>query len=495
MNRVKKQAGKDIVALLEKKGNKKEDLFFLEEVKEALKEKLPDETKGDIALAVDEYFKAELRKRVVEKQARFDGRKIDEVRPLSIEVGVLPRTHGSAVFKRGLTQALTITTLGSPSLEQWIEGMEGEETKRYIHHYYMPPYSVGETGRFGWPSRREVGHGALAERALLPVIPSEDKFPYTIRVVSELMSSNGSTSMASVCGSSLSLMDAGVPIKKAVAGIAMGLIKRAKSKGQGAKDDDYVILTDILGLEDHIGDMDFKVAGTEEGITAMQMDVKSLGITVDILAKGLVQARKARLYILGEMNKVISQPRSAVSQYAPKVAVLQISKDKIGEVIGPGGKIIRQIISETGTTVDVNDEGMVTISGMEKEGISRALAWIEGLTREIKVNEEFEGTVKRIQPFGIFVEILPGKEGLVHVSQMSRQYVKNPADVVNIGDKVKVRVKEIDEMGRINLSMLFGQEALAADKRKSSHRQRNFSGRRPPRQNKSSAPLRFKKEY
>jgi polyribonucleotide nucleotidyltransferase len=445
----------------------KADFSTINELKKALIEKFEDEPKSDIEKVIDEYFKQLIRENVLKNKKRLDGRKLDEIRKIDIDVGVLPRTHGSVIFQRGLTQALTITTLGSPSLEQWIEGMEGEETKRYIHHYYMPPYSVGETGRLGWPSRREVGHGALAERALLPVLPSEEKFPYTIRVVSEITSSNGSTSMASVCGSSLSLMDAGVPIKKPVAGIAMGLVMSE------ANPKNYSILTDILGLEDHIGDMDFKVAGTKNGVTALQMDVKVLGIESKILVEGLKQAKKARLDILNKMDKILSQARTSVSQYAPKVAVIKIEKDKIGEVIGPGGRIIRQIISETGVNMDVDDEGNITVSAMDKETINKAIAWIESLTREVNVDEEFMGEVKRIQPFGAFVEILPGKEGLVHVSKMSTKFVKDPSEIVNIGDKVKVRVIEIDDMGRLNLSMLFGDDINKKQKSK------RFDDRKP----------------
>lgn len=455
LNQVKKKAGQEIDDLIKQSAKKPIDFNTLEEIKKALAEDLEEESKKEIRIAVDEYFKKIVRGKVLDKKARLDGRKPADIRQLSIEAGVLPRTHGSAVFQRGLTQALTITTLGSPSLEQWIESLEGEETKRYMHHYYMPPYSVGETGRFGWPSRREVGHGALAERALEPVIPSEEKFPYTIRVVSEITSSNGSTSMAAVCGSSLSLMDAGVPIKKPVAGIAMGLIGEVK-KDKVLK---YVILTDILGMEDHIGDMDFKVAGTKDGITALQMDVKTRGITIKILEEGLKQAKKARLFVLDRMKKILPAARSAVSKYAPKVALLQVEKEKIGEVIGPGGKMIRKIINETGVVMDIDDEGIVTISSMDKAAINRAVAWVEGLTREVQVGEEFEGEVKRIQPFGAFVEILPGKEGLVHISKMASRYVKDPADVVSIGQKVKVKVVEIDDMGRVNLSMLFGKDA------------------------------------
>lgn len=465
---VEKKAGKEIKNLVDDFGGQpKDDLSQLREIKRALSDQLEEFSKNEISQAVDKFLKDFIRDQIFKKGKRIDGRKPREIRPLNIEVGILPRTHGSAVFQRGLTQALTITTLGSPSLEQWIESIEGEETKRYMHHYYMPPYSVGECGRFGWPSRREVGHGALAERALDSVIPTEEKFPYTIRVVSEITSSNGSTSMAAVCGSSLSLMDAGVPIKKPVAGIAMGLmiksqkgefLRNAKVKSQN----DYVVLTDIMGLEDHIGDMDFKVAGTQDGITALQMDIKIDGVDTKILAKALAEAKEARLYILDQMEKVLPTPRSSVSKYAPKVAVLQIDKDKIGDIIGPGGKIIRKIISETGVAMDVDDEGMVTISSMDKNSLNRAIAWVNGLTKEIQVGESFEGEVKRIQPFGVFVEILPGKEGLVHVSQMSTSFVSKPEDIVQIGQKVKVRVREIDEMGRVNLSMLFGKDARSA---------------------------------
>jgi len=484
---IEKKAGSQIKDVLKHGTEDESKPIGLDEIKEALVEEL-EEAKSTISTLVDDYFKNLVREQVWQKKIRFDGRSPDKIRKLSIEVGVLPRTHGSAIFQRGFTQALTITTLGSPSLEMLIENMEGEETKRYMHHYYMPPYSVGETGRVGWPSRREIGHGALAERALEPVLPTEEQFPYTIRIVSEIMSSNGSTSMASVCGSSLSLMDAGVPIKKPVAGIAMGLIARFKIKGsKDVKIEDYIILTDILGLEDNIGDMDFKVAGTKDGITALQMDVKILGITPQILAEGITQAKKARLFILGEMKKVIPASRDSISQYAPKVAVLKIDKEKIGDIIGPGGRVIRQIIAVTGVTMDVNDEGMVTISSIDKEGINKAITWVEGLTREVQAGEEFMGEVKRIQPFGAFVEILPGKEGLVHVSQMSTQYVNNPEDIVKLGQKVKVRVSEIDEMKRINLSMLFGADAQKAPPRRP---QGNFN-----RDRQNRPPKFFKKRF
>jgi polyribonucleotide nucleotidyltransferase len=325
-----------------------------------------------------------------------------------------------------------------------------------MHHYYMPPYSVGEAKRFGWPSRREIGHGALAERALLAVIPSEEVFPYTIRVVSEILSSNGSTSMASVCGSTLSLMDAGVPIKEPVAGIALGLVVEGKN---------HVVLSDIQGVEDFTGDMDFKVAGTQHGVTAIQLDVKIDGLSDALLKEAINQAREGRMHILSIMNSILPTVRPSVSQFAPKVQQIKIPTEKIGEVIGPGGKIIRTIISETQTTVDVNDDGTVTVSSADGQMVEKAIAWIESLIRGVKAGEEFDGVVKRILPFGAFVEIIPGKEGLVHVSQMSTDYVKDPNDVVQIGQKVKVRVAEIDAQGRINLSMLFGEDAKEKPRR------------------------------
>ena len=399
--------------------------------------------------ALDGLFKKQVREQVLTKSKRFDGRKLDEIRPISVDVGILPRTHGSAMFRRGQTQALTIVTLGTPALEQLIESPIGEESKRYIHHYSMPPYSVGETGRVGTPSRREIGHGALAERALLSVIPSEDEFPYTIRLVSEIMSSNGSTSMASTCGSTLALMDAGVPIKEPVAGISIGLMTDAKK---------YVLLTDIMGIEDFAGDMDFKVAGTKNGITAIQLDIKIDGLSDEIVEDSLKRAQDARMKILKAMLEVIPESRKKLSQYAPKVKVVKIPTEKIGEIIGPGGKMIRQIIAVTGATVDVEDDGSVMISGTDT-AVSKAVEWVEGLTKDVVPGEEYEGEVKRILPFGAFVEILPGKEGMVHVSQMSTGFVGSPNDVVSLGQKVKVRVMEIDDQKRVNLSMLFGEDA------------------------------------
>ncbi len=411
----------------------------------------------EIAKAVEHILFNNIRENTLKKGIRPDGRKIDEIRPISAKVSVLPRTHGSAIFQRGDTQALTVVTLGSPRLEQLIESAEGEESKRYIHHYSMPPYSVGETGRIGIPTRREIGHGALAEKALLAVIPKQEEFPYTIRVVSEILSSNGSTSMASTCGSALALMDAGVPIKKPVAGIAMGMV---------SGDDKYVILTDILGLEDFSGDMDFKVAGTDSGITAIQLDVKILGLTLTQVKEVFERAKKGRDFILKKMQEVLTTSRKDVSTFAPKIEQLQIPVDKIGEVIGPGGRVIKNIIAQTGATVDVEDDGLITISGISEESVSKALEWAKSITREVTVGETFEGEVKRILPFGAFIEFLPGKEGMVHVSQMSTGFVRNPQDIVSIGKKVKVKVIEIDEQGRINLSMLIGEggEIIPKDK-------------------------------
>lgn len=406
--------------------------------------------KKALAKAVEKVFFKIIRENIIKKGQRPDGRKVDEIRPISVEVGVLPRTHGSGLFTRGDTQALSIATLGAARLEQLIESAEGEEKKRYIHHYSFPPYSVGETGRIGFLSRREIGHGALAERALEAVIPPYEKFPYTIRVVSEVLSSNGSTSMASTCGSTLALMDAGVPILKPVAGVAMGLMTSG---------DTFVVLTDILGLEDFSGDMDFKVTGTDSGVTAVQLDVKIDGLTFEQIADIFEKARIGRLHILGKMNEVISMSRKNISEYAPKIEMLRIPVEKIGELIGPGGRNIKNIIATTGAQVDVEDDGSVSISGIEQEAVQKAVEWISGITREVKVGEVFENSeVKRILNFGAFVEFLPGKEGMVHVSQMAQGFVKSPSDVVAIGDKVKVRVLEIDDQGRINLSMKFGEE-------------------------------------
>ena len=412
--------------------------------------------KKQIAKALEYVMFQTIRENVISKKKRVDGRKIDELRPLGAQVGILPRTHGSAIFQRGLTQALTITTLGSPRLELLIESAEGEESKRYMHHYAMPPYSVGEAGRVGSVSRREIGHGALAERALMPVIPSQEKFPYTIRLVSEILSSNGSTSMASVCGSTLSLMDAGVPITKPVAGISVGMM---------SNDKDYVLLTDIIGLEDFSGDMDFKVAGTDSGMTAIQLDVKVPGLTDQQVKETLERATSARMTILEFMLKALPETRAAVSEFAPKIEQIKIDVEKIGEVIGTGGRTIKGIIASTGANIDVEDDGTITITAVTPEGMQQAKDTIEGIVREVQPGEEFDGEVKRILQFGAFVEYLPGKEGLVHVSHMAEGFVKTPEDVVSLGDTVHVKVLEIDDQGRTNLTMRMDENP--GDKRSS----------------------------
>lgn len=469
VKKIEKEAGEQVKEAINLVTTKSGSKTTLGEIIEALAERHDKEKRSVIVKIVDDLVKRIIRTQILEKNKRLDGRKKDEIRPIEVEVGILPRTHGSAMFKRGSTQVLTITTLGSPALEQLIESMEGEETKRYIHHYYMPPFSLGEVGRVGWPSRREVGHGALAELALLPLVPPEEKFPYTIRVVSEITSSNGSTSMAAVCGSTLSLMDAGVPIKAPVAGIAMGMINEGKKR---------VVLSDILGVEDFNGNMDLKIAGTKEGVTAIQMDVKEIQLTNKDLGEILSQAKVGRLFILEKILKVLPASRGHVSKFAPKIRVVHIPVERIGDVIGPGGKMIRKLISETGAAIDIEDDGTVSISAPDETAVEQAAARVEGLTREVKAEDVFEGTVKRIQPFGAFVEILPGKEGLVHVSQLSTEYVSNPAAVVEIGQKVKVRVTEIDDLGRINLSMLFGQESKRPSREKMGP-ERFSRGKRP----------------
>ena len=388
-----------------------------------------------------------IHKNILESEKRPDGRKIDELRELSAEAGVLPHSHGSGLFNRGTTQALSVLTLAAPGLEQWIETMETNLTKkRFMHHYVFPPFSVGEVGRTGFTGRREIGHGALAERALEPIIPLKDDFPYTIRVVSEILSSNGSSSMASVCGSSLALMDGGVPIKTPAAGIAMGLMFDAKGEG-------YKILTDIQGPEDHHGDMDLKIAGTKEGVTAMQMDVKIEGIDEKILAEVMERAKKARLEILDCMNKTLKLPRQELSKYAPRVEIIKINPDKIGSVIGPQGKIINDIIEKTGAAIDIEDDGSVFITSDSAENMQKAIAMIKGITYEAKPGDEFDGRVTRLLDFGAMVEYMPGKEGLVHVSEISKEHIRRPSDVLKIGQVVHVKVKNIDEYGRINLTM------------------------------------------
>ncbi len=390
-----------------------------------------------------------VRKLITKENIRPDGRALDEVRPLSIEVGILPRTHGSGLFTRGQTQVLTVTTLGAVGDEQILDGLGLEESKRYMHHYNFPPFSVGETRPIRGPGRREIGHGALAERALLPMLPNEIDFPYTIRLVSEVLESNGSSSMASVCGSTLSLMDAGVPIKAPVAGVAMGLIK---------EDDQIAILTDIQGMEDHFGDMDFKVAGTGQGITALQMDIKIKGVSEEVLSKALEQARVGRLYILDKMLAVIPKSRDSLSRYAPRIITATIHPDKIRDVIGPGGKTIKKIIDETGVKIDIEDDGRVFISAVDGEAGEKALNIINLLTQDVVIGQIYKGKVMRIMDFGAFVQVIPGvlgtsgKEGLVHISQLAHERVDKVEDVVKVGDEILVKATAVDRQGRLNLS-------------------------------------------
>ncbi|HHT69006.1 MAG TPA: polyribonucleotide nucleotidyltransferase [Firmicutes bacterium] len=400
----------------------------------------------------DNVLKEEVRRSITKDKVRPDGRKPDEIRPITCKVGVLPRVHGTGLFTRGQTQVLTALTLGLKSDEQLLDNLTDDESKRYIHHYNFPAFSVGETRPVRGPGRREIGHGALAERALLPVIPCEEEFPYTLRLVSEVLESNGSSSMASICGSTLALMDAGVPIKRPVAGIAMGLMML---------DEDFTILTDIQGLEDALGDMDFKVAGTREGITALQMDIKIGGVNAEIMAQALEQARQGRLFILDKMEATIAHPRNDLSRYAPRIITMEIPVDKIRDVIGPGGKIIREIIAKTGVSIDIEDDGRVYIASTDGEGGLQAQRLVERYVKDVEVGETYLGVVKRIMNFGAFVEILPGKEGLVHISQLEHKRVNKVEDVVDIGDEVMVKVIEIDRQGRINLSR---KEALPKEK-------------------------------
>lgn len=414
----------------------------------AYEEKLADAEDRDTTLKqvneiLDKMVKDEVRRLITEDKVRPDGRKLDEIRPLSSEVGLLPRTHGSGLFTRGQTQALSICTLGSLSDVQIIDGLGVEENKRFMHHYNFPQFSVGETGPMRGPGRREIGHGALGERALLAVIPDETDFPYTIRCVSEVLESNGSTSQASICGSTLAMMDAGVPLKAPVAGIAMGLIKKGEH---------YSILTDIQGMEDHLGDMDFKVAGTAKGVTALQMDIKIDGLSREILEEALTQAKHGRMVILESMLQTIAEPREHLSAYAPKIKSIHIKPDKIRDVIGPGGKQINKIIDETGVKIDTEQDGTIFISSVDEEMIQRAQDMIESIVREAKVGEYYLGKVKRIEKFGAFLEIFPGKDGLLHISEIQDERTKNVEDVLKIGDELFVKCIEIDRQNRVNLS-------------------------------------------
>jgi len=396
-----------------------------------------------LSMVKDKIEEKIMKNMVLKEKVRIDGRKNDEIREITSRVGLLPRAHGSGLFTRGQTQALSVATLGSAGDMQSLDEVNPEMEKRYLHHYNFPAFSVGEVKPMRSPGRREVGHGNLARRALIPVLPSDKEFPYTIRVVSEVLSSNGSSSMASTCGSTLALLDAGVPLKKMVGGVAMGLIKG---------EDDYAILTDILGDEDHLGDMDFKVTGTLTGITALQMDIKIRGISIEIMRDALEQARKGRIHILHKMMETISEPKPDLSPYAPRIITIKISVDKIGELIGPGGKTIKKIVEETGVKIDIDDDGTVFIVSNEKEASDKAREWVEKLTRVAKPGEIYDGRVTRITNFGAFVEIYTGTEGLIHISQLSDQRVRNVEDVVKIGQTLTVKISEIDSQGRINLT-------------------------------------------
>jgi len=429
----------------EKNQNKMENLEaeldnYLEKVYPQEKEEMKRLARKILEDEIDKI----VHKNILEKELRPDGRKLKEIRSLNSEAGILPRTHGSGLFQRGQTQVLTVATLGAPSDELFLDTMEESRTKRFMHHYYFPPYSVGEVSPMRGPNRREIGHGALAEKALEAIIPNSEKFPYTIRLVSEVLSSNGSSSMASVCASSLALMDAGIPISNPVAGIAMGLMTDDKGN--------YKILTDIQGPEDHYGDMDLKVAGTVQGITAIQMDVKIKGINSDILKESLEDARIARKFILSEMSKVLNSPRKELSKYSPRIITLKINPEKIRDVIGPGGKMINEIIADTGVTIDIEDDGQVFITSNDRQSVQKAVDWIEDLTRELKVGETFKGKVKKIVDFGAFVEIWQGQEGLLHISEMAPYRVENVRDIIKEGDIISVKIKSIDGQGRINLT-------------------------------------------
>ncbi len=425
--------------------DKSEQQAIINSLKKGLSEKYQDGfSETELTAALNYELKARFRSTILEQGRRLNGRSLTEIRTITTEVGGLPRTHGSGLFARGGTQVLTIATLGSPGEEQMIDTISQEESKRFIHHYNFPPFSTGEVKRVGTPSRREVGHGALAERALLPVIPGEDDFPYTIRLVSEVLSSNGSTSMASTCASSLSLMDAGVPIKAPVAGVAMGLVLGPDNK--------YALLTDIEGLEDAMGDMDFKVAGTANGITALQLDLKVKGLSSDILREALSQAHQARLFILDKMKETISASRPSISKYAPRITKITIDTDKIRNVIGPGGRVIRSIIDETKASIDVQSDGTIIIGSPSEEATQKAIDIIKGLTMEVEVGGIYTGKVTRVMDFGAFVEIMPGKEGLVHISELADYRVGSVEEVAKVGDEIVVLVTGIDHMGRINLS-------------------------------------------
>ncbi|MFQ5453582.1 MAG: polyribonucleotide nucleotidyltransferase, partial [Candidatus Zixiibacteriota bacterium] len=446
--------------LADKETRRSEKEKMQNEIIEALAEEF-EESGNDIKGIIHDLDSEIMRKMILDDNTRIDGRGPDDIREITCQVGFLPRAHGSSVFTRGQTQALVAVTLGTKIDEQRLDELDGESTKSYMLHYNFPPFSTGEVRPIRGTSRREIGHGALAERALFPVIPSETGFPYTVRIVSDILESNGSSSMASICGGSLSLMDAGVPIKTAVSGIAMGLIK---------EDDKVVILTDILGDEDHFGDMDFKVTGTNAGITAIQMDIKITGLEIKIMELALEKAKVARLKILEIMNATISKHREQLSEYAPQIITIKIKQSKIGEVIGPGGKIIRAIIEETGAKIDINDDGTVIIASVDSRGGQLAREKIEAIIEEAEIGKTYEGIVRRVTNFGAFVEIIPGTDGLVHISELDTSRINRVEDVCNVGDKIEVKVIDIDRDGRIRLSRkaLLLKDSVSHNSRKSS---------------------------
>jgi len=431
---------------------------------------LEDAKKGAVRAAFEEVESAEVRRMIVERGIRVDGRKVNEIRPIAIEVGYLPRAHGSSLFTRGETQALVSATLGTKSDEQKIEALEGESYRHFMLHYNFPSFSVGEVRRFGSPSRRDIGHGALAERAVEAVLPPKEEFPYTIRVVSDILESNGSSSMASVCGASLALMDAGAPLKAHVAGIAMGLVKEG---------DRFGILTDIMGTEDHYGDMDFKVAGTDKGVTALQMDIKITGVSVDIMREALKQAREARMIVLGKMRETLEKPRAELSPYAPRFVTIKIRTEKIREIIGPGGKVVRGIQDATGAKIDIEDDGRITVFSPDNASVQKALGMIQDICREVELDRIYLGKVKKIVEFGAFVEVIPNTEGLLHISQIAESRIRAVQDVLSEGDEVLVKVIEVDGNGKMRLSrkMALRDQPALADK----ERLKNPQAANPPR--------------
>jgi len=470
---LRKLVGKDIAAAYQKT-DKSERSDALNKVREKAKEKYA-EADGQTQMTAGKMVKkleAEIvRGAILKDGTRIDGRKLDQVRPIEAMVGLLPRTHGSALFTRGETQAIVTTTLGTKDAEQMIDGLDGLSYTNFMLHYNFPPYSVGEVGRFGFTSRRETGHGKLAFRALRPVLPSVEDFPYTIRVLSDITESNGSSSMATVCGGSLAMMDAGVPLARPVSGIAMGLILEGK---------DFAVLSDILGDEDHLGDMDFKVAGTEKGITSLQMDIKVAGITQEIMKSALEQANGGRAHILSEMSKALSGTRTEMSEHAPRIETLQINKEKIREVIGTGGKVIREIVAETGAKVDIDDEGLIKVSSSDKSQIDAAIAWIKGIVEEAEVGKVYDGKVVNLVDFGAFVNFMGGKDGLVHVSEIKNERVEKVSDELSEGQEVKVKVLEIDQRGKVRLSMRVVDQETGEE----------LEDTRPPRENKPRGPRR-----